>query len=124
MADPRLEPNPSLPRGPRIRLAAPPDAAILAQLRYELRTGLGWLAEEAQGEPLGTVWVQLVEKLPNPVHEPGLHAYLLDTALAACAERGIDTVFLWPTPRSRGVYARHGFAEAAGVMERRLWSRP
>ena len=101
-----------------------------------------WLAEEAEGALLGTVWVQILEKLPNPVHEPERHAYvtgfyvraaarnlglgsaLLEAALAACSERGTDTVFLWPTPRSRPLYVRHGFMEREGVLERRLWSRP
>jgi hypothetical protein len=90
---------------PRIRLATGADAAMLAVLRYELRTGIApdvapeagfherctewmasrlpwtdvwrcWLGEDEGGEPLGTVWLQFMEKLPNPVGEPGLHAYL------------------------------------------------
>jgi GNAT superfamily N-acetyltransferase len=101
-----------------------------------------WLAEDAAGAPLGMVWVQLLEKLPNPVHEPERHAYLtgfyvrpaarnrgtgsalLEAALAVCSERGADTVFLWPTPRSRPLYVRYGFMERAGVLELRLWSGP
>ena len=151
---------------PRVRVASATDAATLAALRYEFRTGLepavppeagfhgrcaawmaarlprpdtwrGWLAESG-GETLGMVWVQFLEKLPNPVHEPELHAYLtsfyvraaarnrgvgsalLETALATCAERGTDSVFLWPTPRSRVLYLRHGFDERAGVLERKF----
>jgi GNAT superfamily N-acetyltransferase len=171
VADTHIEPmgRPAAP--PRIRLATPKDAPPLAGLRLELRTALApevepeagfhercaawmadrlaqpgpwycWLAEEAEGALLGTVWVQILEKLPNPVHEPERHAYvtgfyvrpaarnlglgsaLLEAALAVCSERGTDTVFLWPTPRSRPLYARHGFMERAGVLERRLWSRP
>ena len=156
---------------PRIRLALPNDAPLLAELRLELRTALApeiepeagfhercaswmadrlaqsgpwycWLAEETEGALLGTVWVQILEKLPNPVHEPERHAYvtgfyvrptarnlglgsaLLEAALTVCSERGTDTVFLWPTPRSRPLYERHGFTERAGVLERRLWSGP
>ncbi|HKT60754.1 MAG TPA: GNAT family N-acetyltransferase [Gemmatimonadales bacterium] len=148
---------------PRIRLASAADAAVLTQLRYELRTGLApdvtpeagfhercmewmaarlhwtdvwrcWLAEDEVGEALGVVWLQFLEKLPNPVGEPGLHGYLtgfyvreaarnrgvgtalLTAALAACEERGIDTVFLWPSARSRALYERHGFAEQSGVL--------
>jgi ribosomal protein S18 acetylase RimI-like enzyme len=155
----------------RLRLAVAADAPLLAMLRHELRTGIApdvqpeagfhercaawmaahlvrpdawccWLAEDGTGEALGVVWVQFVEKLPNPVGEPDLHAYLtgfyvrpaarnrgvgsalLDAALAECAERGVDNVFLWPTPRSRAMYERYGFAERTGVMVRRLWTPP
>jgi GNAT superfamily N-acetyltransferase len=163
-----LEQHPTTSATTPLRLANVADAAVLATLRYEFRTGLApdapaeigfharcaewmaarlprtdvwrcWLASEAHGEPLGMVWVQFLEKLPNPVGEPELHAYvtsfyvrepargrgvggrLLDAALAACAERGCDTVFLWPTPRSRSLYERHGFSERAGMLELRLW---
>ena len=128
---------------PRVRPSDPADAPALAALRWEFRTALEpevtpergfrercaawmaarlarpdqwrcWLAEDDAGVPLGTVWVQFLEKLPNPVHEPELHAYLtsfyvrpaarnggvgsalLEAALAACAARCTDTVFLWP----------------------------
>jgi len=163
----RKHPHPATPV-PRLRLAVAADAPRLAELRYELRTGIApdvrpeagfherctawmaarlprsdvwrcWLCEDDTGEPLGVVWLQFVEKLPNPVGEPGLHAYLtgfyvrplarnrgvgsalLDAALAECAERGVDNVFLWPTPRSRPMYERFGFAQRGGVMVRRLW---
>jgi GNAT superfamily N-acetyltransferase len=153
---------------PRIRLATVADVVILARLRYELRTGIApdvtpetgfhercaewmaarlpwtdvwrcWVAEDEAGEALGVVWLQFLEKLPNPVGEPGLHAYLtgfyvreaarnlgvgtalLAVALAACEERGIDTVFLWPTARSRALYVRHGFVEQSGMLARRVW---
>jgi GNAT superfamily N-acetyltransferase len=153
---------------PRLRRATAADAPLLAELRYELRTGIApevtpepgfhrrcaewmaarlsgsdrwrcWLAEGELREPLGVVWLQFVEKLPNPVGEPGLHAYLtgfyvreaarnrgvgtalLHAALGACEEGGIDTVFLWPTARSRALYVRHGFAEQSGILTRRIW---
>jgi ribosomal protein S18 acetylase RimI-like enzyme len=156
---------------PRIRLATAADAAVLTQLRYELRTGIApdvtpeagfhercmewmaarlpwtdvwrcWLAEDELAEALGVVWLQFLEKLPNPVGEPGLHGYLtgfyvreaarnrgvgsalLTAALTACEERGIDTVFLWPTARSRALYRRHGFAEQSGILTRRMWAGP
>lgn len=166
-----LEERHAAQQRPQVRLATDADAATLAHLRYEFRTGLApgvtpesgfrerctewmaarlpwtdvwrcWLAENDAGEALGTVWVQFLEKLPNPVGEPELHAYvtsfyvrpaargggigsiLLGTALAACAERGCDTVFLWPTPLSRSLYQRHGFTERSGALELKLWARP
>ena len=164
-----LEERRSADPAPRLRLAGVADVRVLTELRYELRTGIApdlkpeagfhercaewmaarlpwtdvwrcWLAEDEAGEPLGTVWLQFLEKLPNPVGEPDLHAYLtgfyvraiarnrgvgtalLDAALAACAERGTDTVFLWPTARSRGLYLRHGFVEQSGILTRRIWA--
>ena len=167
--EPALKRRPTAGPAARLRLATVADAALLAQLRYELRTGITidvtpepgfherctewmaarlpwsdvwrcWLAEDELGEPLGVVWLQFLEKLPNPVGEPGLHGYvtglyvreaarnrgvgtaLLDAALAACEERGIDTVFLWPTVRSRALYVRHGFAEQSGMLARRIWA--
>jgi GNAT superfamily N-acetyltransferase len=152
-----------------VRLATPADVRALAELRHEFRTTLDplvapeagfqgrcaawmaarllqddvwrcWVAEADTGPPHGMVWVQFLEKLPNPVHEPELHAYLtsfyvrplarnrgvgsalLETALSVCAERGVDTVFLWPTPRSRVLYLRHGFTEQADLLERRFRS--
>jgi len=96
-----------------------------------------WLAENEAGALLGMVWVQFLEKLPNPVHEPEVHAYLtsfyvrpaarnqgvgsalLNAALDVCIARGSDAVFLWPTPRSRALYARHGFTQRGDMLERR-----
>lgn len=163
-----LEHPPAARAAPRIRPATGADAPVLAELRYELRTGIApdvtpeagfhgrcvewmaarlpwadvwrcWIAEDDLGAPQGVVWIQFVEKLPNPVGEPGIHAYLtgfyvreaarnrgvgtalLDAALAACSERAVDTVFLWPTARSRALYLRHGFAEQSGILARRIW---
>jgi GNAT superfamily N-acetyltransferase len=152
----------------RLRLAAAADAPMLAGLRFEFRAGLApdaviepgfhercsawmaarlsrtelwscWIAEDEAGDPLGTVWVQWLEKLPNPTDEPERHAYvtslyvrpaarnrgagsaLLTVALVECAARGCDSVFLWPTPRSRSLYLRHGFSADSGLLECRLW---
>jgi GNAT superfamily N-acetyltransferase len=96
-----------------------------------------WLAlcEEV---PCGTVWLHRFEKLPNPVAEREAHGYitslfvkpdargggvgtaLLGTALSTCQSLGIDSVILWPTPRSRSLYRRHGFARSDGVLLRVL----
>jgi len=95
-----------------------------------------WIAVEAAAIQ-GTVWLGFLEKLPNPVGEPEWHAYvsnlyvrpeargrgigtaLLTAALDACEVRGVDAVILWPTPESRSLYARQGFAAVGEVMERR-----
>jgi GNAT superfamily N-acetyltransferase len=148
-----------------IRPAGADDAAILARLRYEFRASFGrveepeteflprcerwirdrlktggswnaWLAEY-EGTPAGTLWLQWIEKIPNPVAELEWHGYitnlyvrerfrgnqlgtaLLETALSTCRARGVDAVILWPTPRSRTLYQRHGFTVRDDVMQLR-----
>jgi GNAT superfamily N-acetyltransferase len=147
-----------------LRPAVPADAAALARLRFAFRADLkppaeaeseflarctGWMALRltpqspwrcwvaGEAEPVGTVRLQLLEKLPNPVAEPEWHGYvsslfvrpdargaglgsrLLAAALAECDRRGCDAVVLWPTPRSRSLYLRHGFALREDLLERR-----
>jgi GNAT superfamily N-acetyltransferase len=149
-----------------VRRGQPADAEILARLRYEFRAALDpaaetppafvercarwmrrqlepespwycWIAEQG-AETVGTIWLELIEKLPNPVSERERHAYitnlyvrpahrgggagtlLLRQALAECDARGVDAVLLWPTPRSRSLYQRLGFAPPADLLERRL----
>jgi GNAT superfamily N-acetyltransferase len=144
-----------------LRRATQGDATTLARLRYEFRAPRGpttessqdfqrrceawmsvrlstdsrwrvWIAEAADGA-VGAIWLQIVEKLPNPVAEGEWHGYvsnlfvresarsrgvgslLLRAALDECAQLDVDSVFLWPTPQSRTLYARHGF-EAADDM--------
>lgn len=140
----------------RIRVATAADAPTLARLRYRFRTELGepieteeafadrcaswmadrleesrqwkcWVAEQASGI-VGNLWLQVMEKLPNPVSEPEHHAYitnvyilpdcrssgvgalLMDAALEWCRNSDIDAVFLWPSDRSRSFYMRYGFS--------------
>lgn len=146
-----------------VRVATSDDAPALARLRYEFRATLGeatedeaaflarctaWMAErlaaegawhcwvcEDGGGLAGNLWLQRIEKVPNPVPELEAHAYitnvyvqprargagageaLLRAALAWCREHGIDSAILWPTPRSRSLYARHGFAVRDDLME-------
>jgi GNAT superfamily N-acetyltransferase len=147
-----------------IRPADVDDAAALARLRWEFRSGKAptteghdaflaratawmrvrlargdvwraWLAVSDTGEPIGTLWLAVIEKLPNPAKEPEEHAYissvyvrpearggvgsaLLRTAVDWCAARGVDVVLLWPTERSRPLYTRHGFAPPRDVLAR------
>ncbi len=147
-----------------LRPAVPADAGVLARLRFAFRADLeppaepesvflarctSWMAPRlapggpwrcwvaGEAEPVGTVWLQLLEKLPNPVAEPEWHGYvsslfvqpdargaglgsrLLAEALAECDRLGCDAVVLWPTPRSRSLYLRHGFALREDLLERR-----
>lgn len=154
------------PLEPRVRRAAPADAAVLAELRFAFRGSLltpvesssdflvrcaPWMADrlrdasrwrawllEVDDAPLGMIWLQIIEKLPNPALERELHAYvtsfyvapemrgrglgsrLLAGLIAECDELGVDNVFLWPTAQSRVLYERHGFSVADSVMVRVL----
>jgi GNAT superfamily N-acetyltransferase len=148
-----------------IRAARPPDAPELARLRYEFRTEsdpaseseptfvarcIDWMARELEsggvwrcwvailgGTMVGTIWLQLIEKLPNPNGHLGYHGYissvyvvpalrnagigsaLMEACLLECQAKGVDAVFLWPTSRSRPMYERHGFAVRDDLLERR-----
>jgi len=152
----------------RIRRAVPADAPALARLRCEFRAALNEVREpeaafldrcsawmvtrlepdarwrcwvvEREGAIRGNVWLQLVEKLPNPVAEPEMHGYisnlyvqpilrgsgvgtaLLERCLREClkSDRRIDAVVLWPTPKSRSLYERHGFAVRDDAMTKRF----
>ena len=102
--------------------------------RLELGSWTGWLAVEPE-QPVGLVLVHLVEKVPNPVVEPeslgyvsslyvrperrerGVGDALLRTAVDFCRQHGVDTVVLWPSPRSVPLYERHGFQRSGHVME-------
>jgi GNAT superfamily N-acetyltransferase len=158
----RLDNERRAPASVRVRRAKRADAGILARLRHEFRAPLGqnveshadfldrceawmharlgsesawrvWIAE-AEGDAVGAVWLQLVEKLPNPVAESEWHGYvsnlyvrervraqgvgslLLRAALDECARADVDNVILWPTPQSRSLYARHGFEAADNML--------
>jgi GNAT superfamily N-acetyltransferase len=153
----------------RIRPATPADAGELAALRYEFRAALdpsqepaetfqrrcaSWMASrleagawrcwvgEREGRIIGTAWLFVIEKLPNPVAEPERHGYvsslyvrpecrgsglgsrLLSTVLETCEAEHCDTVFLWPTARSRSLYLRHGFDFREDLLERRMTPVP
>ena len=46
----------------------------------------------------------------------GVGSLLLRAALDECARVDVDNVILWPTPRSRSLYGRHGFAAADNML--------
>lgn len=145
-----------------IRRATPDDAELLAQFRYAFRERrtesredfiarcAAWMRERLTADshwrawillvndaPAGNLWLQLVEKIPNPsATEPELHAYisnfyvvpehrnrgggaqLMEAALAECRAKNVDNIFLWPTEESRSLYARFGFGVSEGVLVR------
>jgi GNAT superfamily N-acetyltransferase len=155
----------------RIRQATSNDCRALAGLRYQFRAEAGsametkskflrrcesWIKKRLRSRSswrcwvlddgkrlLGHVWVQLFEKIPNPVRdEPELHAYvtnfyvipemrgagfgksLLDEALSWCGSQGSDSIILWATPGSRSLYRRCGFGEPADIFELRHSEHP
>ena len=147
-----------------VRRARPEDAPLLARLRYEFRTELdpptedeaafvercsAWMADQLERQvwccwlavldevAVGTLWLQLIEKLPNPVGHRDFHGYvssvyvvpryrntgvgsaLLQACIDEAEARKLDALFLWPTDRSRPLYQRHGFSVSEDLLERR-----
>ena len=148
---------------PAIRFAQAADADALAELRYALRASTGiatepkeeflercgawmaqhladdqrwrcWVAEE-QGDLVAAIWLQVVEKIPNPRAESEAHAYItnfyvkesararglgsrmLNEVIGWCRAREVHSIILWPTERSRTLYQRYGFAVREDLME-------
>jgi predicted N-acetyltransferase YhbS len=108
----------------------------------ELTAGVwrSWVADAGDGRLVGQVWMRLIQKVPNPTGESELHAYLsnlyvdpgarggvgerlMQAALDAARADGVDCVVLWPTARSRTLYARHGFRREGDVMELKIGGR-
>jgi GNAT superfamily N-acetyltransferase len=151
-----------------VRSASPADADALAELRWEFRVArapateahdafvarcAAWMRNElitaikwrawvavADGAIVGQVWLQTIEKMPNPVEELERHAYvsnvfvqppfrggigarLLEAALVWARSSQVDRVLLWPSARSVTLYERHGFTHRGDVMELALGSR-
>ena len=145
-----------------VRLAVPADAPALDALRYAFRASLNqpaetesafvgrcapWMAArlatgtawrcwvaERDGAIVGHLWLQLIEKIPNPGPELERHAYitnvyvdpaargglgqrLMSAALEFCGTQGVDSAVLWPTEKSRTHYARNGFVVPGDMME-------
>jgi GNAT superfamily N-acetyltransferase len=146
----------------RLRLARPADADDLAKLRLALRAASGiraevdnefldrcrlWMAEHLQSKGwrcwviergpklVGMLWLQLIEKIPNPSTESEFYAYitsffviesqrgkglgsrLLSSAVTWCKETGVHSIILWPTEKSRPLYERFGFAVRLDLLE-------
>src|SRR5207237_3408572 len=95
-----------------------------------------WVLDDGK-RMLGHICVQLFEKIPNPVNELELHAYvtnfyvlpeirnqglgkrLLNKALSWCRARGADAVILWPSTASKSLYRQYGFAAPPDIFELR-----
>jgi GNAT superfamily N-acetyltransferase len=149
-----------------VRIATLADAPFLATMRYRFRSELGpvneaedefiqrasgwfknrlsehawhaWVVEGNQRQLLGHVFIQLIEKIPNPVDESEAIAYLtnfyiqpdlrslgigqklMDEALAFCRAQSVYSIILWPSPKSIPFYRRNGFEVPAMLMERAL----
>lgn len=152
--------------GIKIRMATESDALTLARLRYEFRSLFHqvredevlfvercavWMRErlcsesrwkcwiaESQDTAIGDVWVQFVEKIPNPIEEPEYYIYLtnfyvreqhrshgvgsmlLSEIFNWAESKNIKTIILWPTERSKPFYMRHGFATAEDFMQLKI----
>jgi GNAT superfamily N-acetyltransferase len=102
-----------------------------------------WVAER-DDEIVGALWLQLVEKVPNPTAEPerlgyitnfyvaesqrgkGLGSQMLEEVLTWCREQRsgkgslINDVVLWPSDRSRSLYLRNGFKVPENLLELEL----
>jgi GNAT superfamily N-acetyltransferase len=148
----------------RIRLATSDDWNALAEMRYQFRVELGsptepksrfigrcrswirerfcsgssswrcWVIDDGK-QLLGHVCLQLFEKMPNPVNEAEVHAYLtnlyivpkirgeglgrklVNKALSWCRARRVDAVILWASPQSKSLYRRCGFATSTQIFE-------
>lgn len=100
------------------------------------RSRVTFLAEAADGRPLGVVTAAVVTKLPSSrrpttkwlhvsllfvtkdVRGEGLGARLLDSLREWCAANDVTRVQLNAAPRARGLYERAGFGEPSpNLME-------
>ncbi len=106
-----------------IRAATPDDAAALAELRWEFRSGLNppvedrgpfvarcadwmrrelgpsggwraWLAAADDGAISGAIWMHMIAKVPNPVGERDRHAYVSNLFVKPAARGGVGTKLL------------------------------
>lgn len=145
----------------KLRAATAKDAPVLARLRYSFRSITDqdqenendflercsqWMADrlsqgswrcwvvERENEIVGVLWLQLIEKIPNPTSEPEFHGYitnvfvdeslrgvglgsqLLNEALSFCRSYPVHSIILWPSEKSRTLYERHGFSVKSNLL--------
>jgi GNAT superfamily N-acetyltransferase len=111
--------------------------------RAALEDGRWWvLVAEREGRLVGTVWFQLVPKVPAPSsrgeyigyltnayveaedRNRGVGAALVERALDFARDAAVEQVITWPTERSVPFYERAGFSRSAHVWERYLIRDP
>lgn len=142
----------------RIRLASASDGAALAALRWEFSHGdggeaeenrsefhdrwtrfweaaqeRGWLVwvAERDGQLIGNMWLQLVEKVPRPGNQIRYLGYLtnvyvkpeargqdvgsriLAEVIAWSKRENLELLFVWPSSESVEFYRRAGFNASA-----------
>jgi len=152
----------------RIRRAVADDALLLARMRFEFKredtdgtpapvaeavfvdaagpwlrerleneSWLAWVAE-ADGQVCGQVFLQVIEKVPDPYPGPtvlgyvtnfyvtpahrgqGLGRLLLDALNTHTRAENFDTLVVWPSERSAPLYERTGFATPQELLELHL----
>jgi GNAT superfamily N-acetyltransferase len=122
--------------------------ASIAQFTSELaswwatrsRSHLAFLAL-AGAVPVGMAWLAIIDRVPGPAQSlrragglqsvyvrsaergRGIGARLVEAAVVAAAENGLDYVSVHPSAPSFSLYRRAGFAETGGVLELDLTER-
>jgi GNAT superfamily N-acetyltransferase len=142
---------------PEIRQAVAHDAPDLARMRHALYSEQGperesldeyvdrfagfvhdalasdawriWVAE-LQAGIVGTIWLQLVERVPRPgedrgelpigyltnvfvepeLRDGGLGSRMLEEIITWARARGVEEIIVWPSERSYPFYERAGFS--------------
>jgi GNAT superfamily N-acetyltransferase len=120
--------------------AAPARSVADAEgwLRERLGNGrwLAWVVESG-GETCGHVFLQLVERIPEPYEDNtpvgyvtnfyvvpsqrnrGVGTALLEALRQHARSRGIEVLIVWPSERSAPLYRRAGFRPSAELLEAR-----
>ncbi|MGH8889980.1 MAG: GNAT family N-acetyltransferase [Acidothermaceae bacterium] len=95
---------------------------------------LGFLAL-VESRPVGMAWLAIIDRVPGPAQllrragslqsvyvcsaerGRGIGARLVEAAVGAAAEDGLEYVSVHPSARSFSLYRRAGFTDTSGVLE-------